>query len=61
MTDPARISELMLENLWTDPDGTTQGREALNERAQKLLGGIDVAVVRDGRIAVLHTLLTAQS
>jgi hypothetical protein len=85
MTDPARISELMLENLfavfnvrdperreaiarnyteditWTDPDGTTEGREALNERAQKLLGGIDVAVVRDGRIAVLHTLLTAQS
>ena len=122
MTDPARISELMLENLfavfnvrdperrreaiarnytedvtWTDPDGTSQGREALDERAQKLLdrlpgfvfsvagpvhvsgdlgllafhmgvpeqppavSGIDVAVVRDGRIAVLHTLLTAQS
>jgi SnoaL-like domain len=62
MTDPARISELMLENLfavfnvrdperrreaiarnytedvtWTDPDGTTEGRESLNERAQKLL------------------------
>jgi hypothetical protein len=38
MIDPARISELMLEDVtWTDPDGTTQGREALNERAQKLL------------------------
>ena len=23
--------------IWTDPDGTTQGRHALNERAQKLL------------------------
>ena len=82
---------------WTDPDGTTQGREALSEGAQKLLdrlpdsvlsaagavhvsgdlgllafhqgvpgqapavSGVDVALVRDGRIAVLHTLLTAQS
>ena len=61
-TDPARIRELMLGNLfavfnerdperrstaiaanytddviWTDPDGTTQGRQALNEQAQKLL------------------------
>jgi hypothetical protein len=122
MTEPGRISELMLENLfavfnvrdadsraeaiarnytedvsWTDPDGTTRGREALNERAQKLLdrlpgfvftvagpvhvsgdlgllafhmgvpeqppavSGIDVAIVRDGQIAALHTLLTAQS
>ena len=121
-TDPARIRELMLANLfavfsehdperrletiarnytedvlWTDPDGTTQGHEALNEQAQKLLdrmpgfvfsaagpvhvsrdlgflafnvgvpeqppavSGFDVALVRDGRIAVLHTLLTAQS
>jgi hypothetical protein len=120
-TDPARIRELMLENLfamfnvrnperrmeaitrnytedvtWTDPDGTTQGHEALNEQAQKLLdrlpdfvfsaagpvhvsrdlgllafnmgvpeqapavSGIDVALVRDGRIAELHTLLTAE-
>ena len=25
------------------------------------VSGIDVALVRDGRIAVLHTLLTAQS
>jgi hypothetical protein len=121
-TEPARIRELMLENLfavfnegdpsrrlkaiarnytedviWTDPDGTTQGHEALNEQAQKLLdrmsgvvfsaagqvhvsrdlglltfnlgvpkeppavSGVDVALVRDRRIAVLHTLLTAQS
>lgn len=118
MTDPARIPELMLENLfvvfserdpkrrlkaiarnytedviWTDPDGTTQGREAMNEQAQRLLdrtpdfvfsaagqvhvsrdlgllnfnfgepaqppaaSGLDVALVRDGRIAVLYTLL----
>jgi hypothetical protein len=121
-TDPARIRELMLGNLfavfnerdperrskaiaanytddviWTDPDGTTQGRQALNEQAQKLLdrmpdfvfsaggpvyvsrdlgllafnlgvseqppvvSGIDVALVRDGRIAVLHTILTTRN
>ena len=83
--------------IWSDPDGTTQGHEAMNEQAQKLLdrmpdfvfsaagpvhvsrdlgllrfnlgvpeqspavSGVDVALVRDGRIAVLHTLLTAQS
>jgi len=119
-TDPARIRELMLANLfavfgerdpqrrlkaiarnytedvvWTDPDGTTQGHEALNEQAQRLLermpdfvftaagpvhvsrdlglltftlgvpeqtpavSGVDVALVRDGRIASLYTLLTA--
>ena len=121
-TDPARIRELLLANLfavfserdperrlqviarnytedviWSDPDGTTQGHEELNEQAQKLLdrmpdfafsaagpvhvsrdlgllafnlgvpeqppavSGIDVAVIRDGRIARLYTLLTAQS
>jgi hypothetical protein len=121
-TDPARIRELLLANLfavfnerdperrleaiarnytedvtWTDPDGeTTQGHQSMNERAQKLLdrmpafvfsaagpvqvsrdlgllnfnlgvpeqapavSGVDVAVVRDGRIAVLHTLLTTE-
>ena len=120
-TEPARIRELMLANLfavfserdpgrrleviarnytadviWTDPDGTTQGLEAMNEQAQKLLdrmpdfafsaaglvhvsrdlgllafnlglpeqppavSGIDVALVRDGRIARLYTLLTAK-
>jgi len=121
ITDPGRIRELLLANLfavfserdlerrleviarnytedviWSDPDGTTQGHEAMNEQAQKLLdrmpnfvfsaagpvhvsrdlgllafnlgvpeqppavSGFDVALVRDGRIAVLHTLLTAQ-
>ena len=120
-TDPARIRELLLANLfavfgerdrerrlqviarnytddviWTDPDGTTQGHEAMNEQAQKLIqrmpdlvfsaagpvhvsrdlgllafnlgvpeqppavSGIDVALVRDGRIARLYTLLTAE-
>ena len=120
-TDPARIRELMLANLfavfnvrdpkvrleaiarnytedviWSDPDGTTRGHEAMNEQAQKLLdrmpdfvfsaagpvhvsrdlgllafnlgvpeqppavSGIDVALVRDGRIARLDTLLTFQ-
>jgi hypothetical protein len=80
--------------IWSDPDGTAHGHEALNERAQKLLDGMpdfvftaagpihvsrdlghlafnlgvpeqppavsgyDVALVRDGRIAVLYTLLT---
>ena len=79
---------------WTDQDGTTRGRQAMNDQAQALLdrspgfvfsaagpvhvsgdlgllafnlglpeqppavSGIDVALVRDGRIAVLHTLLT---
>jgi len=122
MTDPARIRELLLENLfavfnvrdperrseaiarnytedvnWTDPDGTTQGHQELNERAQELLDrtpgfvfnaagpvhvsrdlgllaftyglpeqppavtGVDVALVREGRIAELHTLLTAEA
>jgi SnoaL-like protein len=121
-TDPERIRELMLANLfavfserdpkrrlqviarnytedviWTDPDGTVQGHEAMNEQAQKLLdrmpdfvfssagpvhvsrdlgllsfnlgvpkqppavSGVDVGLVRDGRIAALYTLLTAQS
>ena len=81
--------------IWTDPEMTTHGHEALNERAQKLLDGLpgfvftaagpiqvsrdlghlafnlgapdqppaisdyDVALVRDGRIAVLHTLMNA--
>jgi SnoaL-like domain len=99
--DPERRLETIERNytedvIWTDPDGTTQGHEAMNEQAQKLLdrmpgfvfsaagpvhvsrdlgllafnlgvpeqppavSGIDVALVRDGRIAVLHTLLTAE-
>ena len=96
--DPERRMEAIERNYtedvtWTDPDGTTQGRRAMNDRAQKLIerspdfvfsaagpvllsrdlgllafnlgvpeqppavSGIDVALVRDGRIAVLHTLL----
>ena len=96
--DPERRLEAIERNytqdvIWTDPDGTTEGRQALNERAQTLLdrlpgfvfraagpvhvsgdlgllafimgmpeetpavSGIDVALVRDGQIAVLHTLL----
>ena len=48
--------------IWTDPEGTTHGHEALNDRAQKLppaVSGYDVALVRDGRIAVLYTLMNA--
>ena len=62
MTDPARIRELLLENLfsvfnvrdaerrmeaitrnytedvvWTDPDSTMRGRDAMNEQAQRLI------------------------
>jgi hypothetical protein len=100
--DPRRRLKAIARNytedvIWSDPDGTTQGHEAMNEQAQKLLdrvpdfvfsaagpvhvsrdlgllsfnlgvpkqppavSGVDVALVRDGRIAVLHTLLTAQS
>ena len=96
--DPERRMEAIERNYtedvtWTDPDGTTQGRQAMNERAQELIdrspdfvfsaagpvllsrdlgllafnlgmpeqppavSGIDVALVRDGRIAVLHTLV----
>jgi hypothetical protein len=97
--DPKRRMEAIERNYtedvtWTDPDGTTQGRQAMNDQAQELLdrspdfvfsaagpvhlsgdlgllafnlgvpeqppavSGIDVALVRDGQIAVLHTLLT---
>jgi hypothetical protein len=100
--DPRRRLDVIARNytedvIWSDPDGTFQGHEAMNEQAQKLLDrmpdfvfsaagpvhvsrdlgllsfnlgvpkqppavtGVDVALVRDGRIAVLHTLLTAQS
>jgi SnoaL-like domain len=99
--DPERRLEAITRNytedvIWSDPDRTTQGHEALNEQAQKLLdrmpgfvfsaagpvhvsrdlgfltfnlgmpeqtpavSGVDVALVRDGRIARLHTLLTAE-
>jgi hypothetical protein len=117
-TDPARIRELLLINLfavfserdperrmkaivanytedvlWSDPEATTRGHQELNDGATRLLErtpnfeftsagpvhvlrdlgympftygmpeqppaslGYDVAVVRDGRIAVLYTLL----
>ena len=82
--------------IWTDPEGTAQGHQAMNELGQKLLdrspnfvfsaagpvhvsgdlgllafnlgipeqppalSGIDVALVRDGRIALLYTIVTAQ-
>ena len=100
--DPKRRLDVIARNytedvMWSDPDGTFQGHEAMNDQAQKLLdrmpdfvfsaagpvhvsrdlgllsfnlgvpeqspavSGVDVALVRDGRIAVLHTLLTAQS
>jgi hypothetical protein len=100
--DPERRSKAIAANytddvLWTDPDGTTEGHQAMNEQAQKLLdrmpdfvfspggpvrvsrdlgllafhmgppeqppavSGIDVALVRDGRIAHLYTILTAES
>jgi SnoaL-like domain len=100
--DPKRRLAVIARNytedvIWSDPDETFQGHEAMNEQAQKLhermpdfvfsaagpvqvsrdlgllsfnlgvpqdapaVSGVDVALVRDGRIAVLHTLLTAQS
>ena len=96
--DPERRMEAIAANytddvIWSDPDVTTRGHEALNERAQVLsdgtpdfvftaagpvyvvrdlgqlafnlgvpeqppaVSGYDVAVVRDGRIAALYTLL----
>ena len=81
--------------VFSDPDGTATGHEALNNKAQKLLdkspgfvftaggpvyenrdlgylawhfgptgqppvvSGMDIAIVREGRIATLYTLLTA--
>jgi hypothetical protein len=119
-TDPARIRELLLINLfavfsegdperrrkaieanytedliWSDPETTVHGHRAMNERAQVVLDavpgfvftaagpvhvrrdlgylafvhgvperppaitGFDVAIVRDGRIAVLYTVVTS--
>lgn len=98
--DPARRLTAIAANyaadvIWSDPEATTHGHRALNERAQQLLdrapdfvftaagpihvtrdlghlpfnlgvpeqppavSGYDVAQVRDGRIAVLYTLLNA--
>lgn len=119
-TDPARIRELLLINLfavfserdpnrrlevieanytedviWSDPETTVQGHQAMNERAQVVLDGLpgfvftaagpvqvlrdlgylafvhgvpeqppattgfDVAMVRQGRIAELYTVVTS--
>jgi len=99
--DPERRLEAIARNYtedvsWTDPDGTTDGHEALNEGAHKLLdrmpsfvlsaagpvhvsrdlgllgfnlgvpkqpravSGIDVALVRDRRIACSDALLNAE-
>jgi SnoaL-like protein len=99
--DPDRRSKAIAANytedvIWTDAEGTTQGHQALNDRAQKLLdllpdfvfsaagpvrvsrdvgllafnhglpeeppavSGIDVALVREGRIACLYTMLTTE-
>jgi hypothetical protein len=96
--DPERRMKAIVANytedvIWSNPEATTSGREALNGRAQKFLDstsdfvftatgpvhvlrdlgylpftlgvpeqppasiGYDVAQVRDGRIAVLYTLL----
>ena len=98
--DPERRMNAIVANytedvIWSNPEATTQGHEALHERAQQLLDrtpdfvftaagpvhvlrdlgylaftlgvpeqppasiGYDVALVRDGRIAVLYTLLNA--
>jgi 1-acyl-sn-glycerol-3-phosphate acyltransferase len=98
--DAERRSKAIADNytedvIWTDPEGTTRGHAAMNERAQNLLDGMpdfvftaageihvsrdlghmafnlgvpeqppavsgyDVALVRDGRIAVLYTLVNA--
>ena len=99
--DPRRRLKAIAANytedvIWTDPDGATQGHQAMNEQGQKLLdrlpdyafsaagpvhvngdlgllafnlgipeqppavSGIDVALVRDGRIARLYTFVTAE-
>ena len=99
--DPERRLKAIAANytedvIWTDPEGTAQGHQAMNELGQKLLdrspnfvfsaagpvyisgdlgllafnlgipeqppalSGIDVALVRDGRIALLYTISTAE-
>ena len=99
--DPARRLKVIESNytedvIWSDPDGTIEGREAMANQAQKLIdrisglmfsaagpvhvsrdlgflafnlaapgqpptvSGFDVGLVREGRIAVLHTLLSVE-
>ncbi len=58
--------------VFSDPDEIVTGREALNNKAQKRLdkapgfegqppvvSGMDIAIVKEGRIATLYTLLTS--
>jgi len=71
MTDAARIRELMLAHLFAvfnerDPDHVSRdlGLLAFNlgvPEQPPAVSGVDVALVRDGRIAALSTILTAQS
>jgi ketosteroid isomerase-like protein len=43
--------------IWTDPDGTTHGHEAMNERAQNLLDGTpDFVFTAAGQIHVSRDL-----
>ena len=99
-SDPKRRLQVIEANysedvIWSDPETTVHGHEAMNERAQVLLDGLpgfvftaagpvhvsrdlgylafvhglpeqppattgfDVAMVRDGRIAVLYTVVTS--
>jgi hypothetical protein len=67
-----RIHELLLENLFAvfgerDPERRLEAIARTTRRINlgvpeqpPAVSGIDVALVRDGRIAVLHTLLTAK-
>ena len=98
-SDPKRRLQVIEANysedvIWSDPETTVHGHEAMNERAQVVLDGLpgfvftaagpvrvlrdlgylafvhgvpeqppaitgfDVAMVRDGRIAVLYTVVT---
>lgn len=98
--DPDRRLKAITPNytedvIWSDPETTVHGHEAMNERAQVVLDGVpgfvftaagpvhvlrdlgylafvhglpeqppattgfDVAMVRDGRIAVLYTVVTS--
>jgi hypothetical protein len=75
VADSARIRELLLANLDRMPDfvfsaaGPVYVSRDLGLLSFNLgvpeqppaVSGIDIALVRDGRIAVLHTLLTAQT
>jgi hypothetical protein len=61
MTEPGRISELMLENLFAVfnvRDADSRAEATARNYTEDVLG---VAIVRGGQIAALHTLLTAKS